>query len=205
MDTHILVEAISPVRNGGRTPAAPGDRLLMAPADARALERLGAVRVLDGDVQQDSSPLDRVGVYYYDLTGALQYLGEFARLDDAPAAFAPISAQMDAEAKEIVDRVALAERLAEERAAEIERLTALLKLAQPSGEAAIDPAAPPMEAAAVPEPVTPTAPKPVSVDMLRDELRHIASDEGIAWDSNDTKAELVQKIEAGRLTARGAA
>jgi len=205
MDTHILVEAISPVRNGGRTPAAPGDRLLMAPADARALERLGAVRVLEqAEGSSGGEAVKLRAVYYFDESGRPQFLGEFANLAGAAAALEPLERERVAKARARSDatgeEIAHLQQKIADQAAEIEALKA-----SGGGMPFADPAAPPMEAAAPPEPVTPTAPKPVSVDMLRDELRRVATEEGIAWDSNDTKAELVQKIEAGRLTARGAA
>ncbi|QHL90695.1 hypothetical protein GVO57_07420 [Sphingomonas changnyeongensis] len=53
----------------------------------------------------------------------------------------------------------------------------------------------------------PTAPQPapVSIEMRLTDLRKVAAEEGVKFDNNDTKAELVAKIGAGRVTARGAA
>lgn len=205
------VEVLTPIRHGSPEPAQVGDVISIDARQAIELAEVGAVRIIDhadapvqGEVRLfpgDGEPKP-LSVFYYTMAGVLQHLGDFPTWDDAAAAFAPISADMDAEAKSFSDRLLAAEQLAAERGAEIERLSAALSAGAelPSTEtvAGTD-ASNPVEGPVTPEP------KPVSVTMGRDELREIAREEGIAFDANDTKAELVAKISAGRLTARGAA
>lgn len=204
----IDVEVLTPVRYGDAEPAQVGDVISIDARQAVELAEIGAVRIID---ETDASTYDEVRlfpgegeqkpyrVFYYDLAGTLLRLGDFPTLDDADTAFEPISAEIRASAMAITDRLAAAERLAEERATEISRLTAA------SGSTAAPGANEPAGGTAGLQAPAIAEPKPVSVTMGRDELREIAREEGIVFDANDTKAELVSKISAGRLTARAAA
>jgi hypothetical protein len=225
------VEVLTPVRNGGPEPIGVGEVVAMDQRQAVQLEQIGAVRILtdvfdlptiglrDTPLKIDSSvPIDRVSVYYYNLAGKQRHLGDFASLDDAAEAFAPIDEEMSAVSKSFADRLEAAERLAEERLAEIERLKAASAADDVVGDAAVTGLSGDATEQLTTEilgdagggsgPITPVEivpPPPVTMDMRRDELREIARAEGIVFDDNDTKAELVRKISAGRLTAQAAA
>ncbi len=188
----VRVEAITPLRIDGKV-LPPTGTAVMAADEAGELERLGALKILaviDGTVAADRA--GAVLALVVDEVGVIQRLGHF---DDEAAAITA-AAPFAAAAVNAADELKGWKDLAESRLDEIIRLEGELRRVQTGGDTAS------------PAPATaPTAPQPapVSIEMRLADLRKIAADEGVKFDNNDTKAELVAKIGAGRVTARGAA
>lgn len=180
----MLVRALIPVRNGDRDPRAPGEEFDLSEADARALAAIGAVAIVDpefADAAETRALLESLA------EGAINGLSA-----EAAAALAEERDETRLENERLRSLAGTATEEVLKLRAQVEQLQARI------GELEAGAQPPPSQGGDEPPPE-------VNVKMTLAELRDIAHRETVAFDANDTKAELVTKILAGRQTAKAEA